>query len=485
VPTAVLNGLAANPAAPSDVLINLIDRHGADLKQDLAARREMPAPLVEAMLNHPVPEVRCALGANPYVDLRIRVRLVDDPDPVVVAWVRHDRTRPLPAEAVDQYLEAFDRTAALGLLSAEEARFELSRALSDDPRLLAPAARHPNPNVRAAAVFLEERLEPRYRRSLRNDPAPAVRQAFADYDEAENRTTELAELVTASSFSRWMQLGRRLTPQLVDHVLAQGDTADLQSVAANRTLPPAALEALLAHPAPEVRSAAARRGDLTADQLARLVGDPHPLVRNAVSTHPALSEQQRATIDVDLGLVPGEGDFRAENWPIDPFWTVDELTEWALSSNVLLRRRAARSPELPAFLVPVLADDGDLGVRVLLALTRPDAPPQLLLRCYLEYTGNGREALLHNPGFPQGRYAQYAEHPDPALRRLVALDPDAEPKLLVRLLSDQDPDVRCAAAASPRLLPRRIVQLLDDPELAAAAASNPALPVQEMWRLIG
>jgi hypothetical protein len=44
----------------------------------------------------------------------------------------------------------------------------------------------------------------------------------------------------------------------------------------------------------------------------------------------------------------------------------------ARSVNPLLRHRAARQPDLPA---ANLADDSDPGVRRLLALTNPEAPP--------------------------------------------------------------------------------------------------------------
>lgn len=486
--TAVLEGLASNPAAPPDVLLALIDHHGPDLASVLASR-PLPEPVVDAMLRHPDRLVRSALAGNLDVDLRVRVELIDDPDPIVVVRVRHDRRRHLPPEAVERYLEGFDRVAALGFSSSRETREDLCLAMIDDHRLVTPAARHGNPNVRAAAVFFEGRLHPADHAALRADPDPAVRQAFDDLASAAAHLTELRELVPHAGFGRSVQLGRKLGREVVDHVVARGDVRDLTIVATNPHTPGDVVAALITHPAPEVRSAIAHRADLTADQLARLAGDAHPVVRNAISVHPALTEQQRAAIDVDLGHVPGEGDFGPDcdhsgSWRIDPAWTVDEVTGWAHSANVLLRRRAARSPELPPTLVPVLAADRDLGVRVLLALHSADAPPSLLLRCYLDYAGCGRETLLRKPGFPGDGLARYATDPDPSLRRLVALDPAADARVVKKLLHDPDPDVRRATAASPRLLPRQVVALLDDPELAATAASNPALPAATMRQLI-
>ncbi|WP_157018501.1 hypothetical protein [Cryptosporangium arvum] len=485
MPTAVLEGLALNPAAPADVLIRLIDRHGQSLGSELTCR-PLPAPVIDVMLRHPEREVRGGLAGNLDVDLRIRVRMVDDPDPLVVARVRHDRRKPLPADAVGRYLEGFDRVAASGLLNTREARQELCLAMADDRRLVTPAARHANPNVRAAAVFFEHQLSPTDRAALQKDPAQSVRQAFEDRVE---RATELDELTPEPGFGRWMQLGRPLTREVVDHVLARSDPNDLTVLATNPHVPADAVSALIGHPAPEVRSAIAHRDDLTAGQVAQLLIDPHPVVRNAVSVHPALTEEQRAAIGVDLRYVPGEGDFGPDcehsgSWRVDPAWTPDEVARWARSSNVLLRRRAARSPELPPTLVPVLAADGDPGVRILLALHSADAPPRLLLGSYLEYTGCGRATLPRKPGFPGAGLARYWRDPDPALRLLVAFDPDAEPSIVDTLRYDPDHDVRQAVAASPQLPPKQIVALLDDPELARAAASNPALPVDVMRQLV-
>lgn len=485
MPTAVLEGLALNPAAPPDVLIRLIDQHGQNLGSELTSR-PLPRKVVDAMLRHPEREVRSGLAGNLDVDLRIRVRMIEDPDPIVVARVRHDRRKPLPPEAVELFLEGFDRVAASGLLNSREARQELCLAMADDRRLVTPAARHPNPNVRAAAVFFEQQLTKADREALQNDRTKPVRQAFEDRVE---RATELAELTPEPGFGRWMQLGRPLTREVVDHVLALGDPNDLTVIATNPHVPADAIATLIAHPAPEVRSAIAHRHDLTARQVTRLFGDDDPVVRNAISVHPALTEQERAAMGVDLRHVPGEGDFGPDcehsgSWRIDPAWTVDEVTQWSRSANVLLRRRAARSPELPPTLVPVLAADGDSGVRILLALHSVDAPPALLLRSYLEYTGCGRDTLPRKPGFPGAGLARYWRNDDPALRLLVAFDPDAEPSIVDALLDDPDPDVRQAVAASPRLPTTQILALLDDPELARAAASNPALPVDAMWQLV-
>jgi hypothetical protein len=289
----------------------------------------------------------------------------------------------------------------------------------------------------------------------------------------------------------WHVLQRRLSRALIDQVLTGGDVAATAYLAANPTTPPDVVETLLHHSAPAVRRRIAERTDLTGDQLARLATDPAVEVRTAVSTHPGLTEQQRAAITIDVTTAEGDGQFATsdELYRDIPYrhGAAPDLTDalrWAHSANPLLRRRAARNPALPIEAVTLLADDPDLGVRVLLAGHHPAASPALLLRGYLEYTGYGRTRLAQLPQFPTEGLARFADHPDPAVRGLVALDPLADPVLVDRLTADLDATVRQATASCARLPVPRIVALLADPELDEAAAANPALPLDRMWQIL-
>ncbi|MFI7548057.1 hypothetical protein [Actinoplanes sp. NPDC049599] len=182
----------------------------------------------------------------------------------------------------------------------------------------------------------------------------------------------------------------------------------------------------------------------------------------------------------------GAGIAYTENpWdPARPVPSVQQSTAWARSVNPLLRRRAARDHRLPSALVPALADDTDLGVRVLLAHYHPDAPPWLLLRAFREYPSSSRGRLPWLPNFPTAGLARLADDTDPAVRQLVALDPLAPPELIDRLTQDTDTTVRYAMAQCPRLSLDRIIELLDHADLAEPAAANPALPVARMWDLL-
>jgi hypothetical protein len=90
---------------------------------------------------------------------------------------------------------------------------------------------------------------------------------------------------------------------------------------------------------------------------------------------------------------------------------LEQSVRWASSVNILLRRRAAADPRLPADLVATLAQDADLGVRVLLAQHHPAAPSALLLRSFREYDGRGRALLLAMPNFPTTDLARLADDP--------------------------------------------------------------------------
>ena len=193
--------------------------------------------------------------------------------------------------------------------------------------------------------------------------------------------------------------------------------------------------------------------------------------------HPALTERERAGIDIDVSLDRGE----AYGTPLP---TLEQSAAWARSVNPLLRRRAARDPRLPADLAAALADDSDPEVRRRLAHHHPAAPPALLLRAFREHPGGGCDYLPLLPRFPRAGLARFADDEDPGVRRLTALDPAAPPEVVERLLGDPDESVRQAMARCPRLPLRRLAALLEDEGLAEPAAANPALPPARMAALL-
>jgi hypothetical protein len=494
----VRRGLAHNPAAPADVLLGLLGAHADAVLDAFDRRADLPPDVVEAMLRHPSPRVRAALAINRYVDPAIRRRLVDDPDRRVVEALRTDPDLALPDRAFTPDFDRLVRQFQRELMTAEELRGEAIEVMTKHIwRSVPVAARYPEAHVRIAVLdvvgVLDEAARDAVMQALRHDGAPEVREAVARYDADLTREHEPADLPLNGYRYRGLLRERRLSRALIAHVLTVDEDriGGVTAMAANPTLPPDVVAALLDHPSSDVRCALAARDDLGRAQLTRLVADPDVAVRTAASVHPRLTEEERATIHIDPDTSwehrpYGQLEFshrRDEKlWlRLRPLPPLEQSVRWASSVNILLRRRAAIDPRLPTDLVATLAQDADLGVRVLLAQHHPAAPPGLLLRSYREYRGTGRMRLLALSNFPTSDLARFADDPDPAVRRLAARDPLVAPALVERLATlDPDLKVRRAMSACRRMPVKRIVALLDDPDLAEPAAANAALPVDIM-----
>ncbi|WP_433113464.1 hypothetical protein [Micromonospora sp. CA-246542] len=488
----VARGLAGNPAAPVDVLLRLLDNHAEAVPAAFRRRADLPPAVVAAAIRHPVARVRGALAANPHVDPVIRLRLLDDPERRVFELVREDPDLALPDRAFLRSLDRLVEQFRQGIMTSDELRGEAFEFGIRDRRAVPVVATHPEPLVRAAAVDLlgnvPETSREQLRETLLHDDVPEIRAATAHFYAERERVQEPADLPGNGYAYRDMLSSLRLSPTLIEHVLSGRDRGrGVDAMAANPNLPPEVVEALFDHPSADVRCGLAQRDDLTRAQLARLAADPDVSVRTAISVHPALSEMDRAAIDIDVTTAPYDRRTalfwhnRAE-LPSPPLPPLAESVRLAVSVNPLLRRRAAVDPRLPADVAAVLSDDPDSGVRTLLAHHHPSAPPDLLLRVYREYEHcqcRGSR-LLALPNFPTAALARFAEDQAPAVRRLVARDPQADPTLVDRLTHDPDAAVREAMAACPQLPADRIIELLDHAELAESAAANPSLPVQVM-----
>ncbi|MFF7209146.1 hypothetical protein ACFZAU_01255 [Streptomyces sp. NPDC008238] len=349
------------------------------------------------------------------------------------------------------------------------------------PGLMESMRTHPEPKVRQMGVAWRG-VPDEARDALLADPDDEVRDAVRRRLQSEDPAWVERELPDRPCHGRTHALlNCALSRGVVEGVLnAPVGKGDRWMIAGNTTLPADVVPLLAADADPEVREQIAYRSDLGPEERRVLAADADPRVRLALSVHPALSEAERAAIDYE---VPVGGTF---GWtfqsvvPRDPA----EVRRDALSAHPLLRRRAAGDQSLPADLVARLASDEDLGVRVLLAQNHPEAPAELLLSAFLEYTGHERENLLTRPGFPTAGLARFARHEDPAVRALAARDPAAGAGTVDRLTRDPDPGVREAGARHPNLPAARLAELLDDVELAHHAAANPALAPAVMLRLV-
>lgn len=62
-----LRGVAFNPAAPSDVLVRLLDRAAGETGPLMCGGRDLPDAVIDAALRHPAEVIRRAFARNQYV----------------------------------------------------------------------------------------------------------------------------------------------------------------------------------------------------------------------------------------------------------------------------------------------------------------------------------------------------------------------------------------------------------------------------------
>ncbi|MGW1183118.1 hypothetical protein ACWD7Y_17330 [Streptomyces drozdowiczii] len=468
-----LAGLALNPAAPEDILLRLLAGESAAVRMVLCRDRALPDAVVDAVVAHPDTYTRSFLARSPHAEPEQRARLVDDPEWFVRAHLADGPVpdedgcpaRPLPDRTVVRIIETYDdELLGIGVL----------RQMS--PGFRRGMATHPVAKVRRWIQW--DAPTPRERAALLADPDPGVRESAARHERRRDPDAVREDLPDRPCLARtFLLMYGALAPDVAAAAL---ETDGAWAVAGNTSTPAEYVAVLAGHPDPKVRIRVAERPDLAPALRRALAVDPDPGVRLALSVHPALTEAERAAIDYE---VPEHEDC-GHCWVPDVDPDPERLRRDARSGHPCLRRRAARDPGLPADLVAELADDPDLGVRVLLSQNHPDAPAALLLRSFLEYTGPHRWHLTRRPGFPRTGLARFADDEDPAVRRLALLDPRLGPETADRLTRDPDPLVRADAARHPRLPVARLTALLDDAELAPQAAANPSLPLAAMNALV-
>ncbi|WFB11220.1 PE-PGRS family protein [Streptomyces sp. LX-29] len=441
------NGLGGHAAAPDDV------RHDLLGLSHRLLWRPLPAPLVDAAIDHPDAKVReLTAEVQPNLDARQWARLIlGEADPRR-RWI-------LTLHAADRRA-ALPETAHVTLAADPSARVreETARLPGLPVESLATLAADPDPAVRASACGNGwARLPEPHRRTLLSDPDDRVR-------------------ATA------LLLHHR------DHPMSRPvfDTLDHRDRAAESCrLERGLAEHLCAHEEPALRAALAANPHLAPDLLARLAHDTDHGVRFVVSLRPDLTEEQRAAIPVD---VDPHGLRHALPWVVALHHDPRAMRRLAASSHPLVRGSVARARHLPPDVVERLARDEDRVVRLFLTESCDDAPADLLLEVWRWWNGSlshpGRPRT--HPNFPRRGLLRYAEDPNPRMRQLALDDPDATAELVERFSRDPHREVRLRAATDPRLTPASAVRLLDDPrlEVRRAAARHPRLPAGVLARLL-
>ncbi|WP_079404643.1 hypothetical protein [Streptomyces sp. 3211] len=475
-----LRGIAFNPAAPSDVLIRLMDRAAGEVGPLMCEGRDLPGAAVDAALVHPAGKIRVALARNRHVDPARLAPLATDPSGIVRCGLaggsrpRLRRVRPLPDGILVTLLTAKDGGED-GMLNENEIIQELSSSRQIPLSFHRSMAGHERPELRMRAAWSWQSLAPTQRAALLNDPNPAVREAAQGSRWELDPEAVEAKLPSIGSHSKPFVLGTcALTPALVEECFAEDKAHPL---AWNRHTPAHAVARLARHPEAKVREMVAARPDLEPDLVAELREDPDENVRMRARLHPfPRTWAEYWAMQAVIGHGPDCTCPITE--PVDepsPDW----FAACAASEEPVLRQVAASWPDLPAELVETLARDEDEEVRIQLACRHPLAPPHLLLDVFATRPAH-RPHLLTLSAFPRTGLTHLIGHPDPEVRALAAADPGLpEPPW-----EDPDESVCRAAAANPSLAPETLEALLADPRTAEGAAANPSLPVPRMHALL-
>ncbi|MFF4321394.1 hypothetical protein [Streptomyces sp. NPDC001568] len=475
-----LRGVAFNPAAPSDVLIRLMDRAAGEVGTLMCEGRDLPDAAVDAALRHPAAKIRGALALNRHVDPARLASLATDPSGIVRYRLargprpRPRRVRPLPDGILVTLLTA-QEGGEDGMLTEQEIIQELSFSRQIPQSFHRSMAVHEHPEIRVQATWRWQSLTPGRREALLDDPDPAVREAARGSRWELDPEAVEAKLPSIGSNSKSFVLGTcALSPALVEKRFAEDEVYPL---ARNRHTPAHAVARLARHPEAKVREMVAARADLEPDLASELRADPDENVRMRARLHPfPRTWAETGAIHVVIGHGPD-----CTCPIIEP--TDEPSPDWfvacAVSEEPVLRKVAASWPGLPAELVEALARDEDEGVRIELACRHPLAPPHLLLDVFVARPAH-RAHLLTLPAFPRTGLTHLVGHPEPEVRALAAADPG----LLEPPLTDPDEAVCRAAAANSSLAPETLEALLADPRTAQGAAANPSLPVPRMHALL-
>ncbi|MEV5720515.1 hypothetical protein AB0L41_42140 [Amycolatopsis mediterranei] len=441
----VLDGLAANPAAPPDVLFRLAAVPRA--AKEMAWRQsDLPDTVVERLLATGDSTVALALD-SPRQSEATRQRIADHPD----AGIRNARSR-----FVEHQIRVGNRVMPDDL------------AAYAGPGGLAGLARHEDPVLRAAVAGTWAAMPVAVRRELLADPDPRVRKAAAGFPHppapADLHAVLLADETTRVEVASYAAL----TAEAVRECLA-GDEELRGAVALNPALPPASRDRLEQDPSQYVRSRVLLRQDLPEDRRRRL--------------HAALLTEPE-DVDTEVPFAMALLHHERPSWL--PSRPLAERVAHLDSPIPCFRRYAATSADLPADVVRRLHAHEDVQVRHIVAL-RADTPGEVLERLVAEH-GEGFRHRGHteHPNFPPEAFVRLATAENPSRRALAAKGPDLPADVIAVLARDTEAVVRAAAARHSRI-PVRVLETLltdNDQKVIEAAGTNPALPVDRMRALL-
>lgn len=287
----------------------------------------------------------------------------------------------------------------------------------------------PDPQVRLRTLWLP-RLPAGLVAALAADPDPTVRAAACDYAwrrlEPERCSALLADPDPVVRRAAAVQAGRDRPMSAAEFdALADIDRAlAIRRQVFEREL----AERLVASDNVMVRLDLARVGRLDPDLIAVLAEDERHLVRAGAVVRPDVDEEFRQRILADLS--PRVTWDRVE-WVEELHEDEDAMRDLARSVSVAIRRSVARARNLPLDVADLLAGDPDRDVRSLLAKYCEQAPDTLVSPLYEEF--DVREAAVANPGFPTQALVRALSRPN--LARAAARNPAIPPAVMHAMIS--------------------------------------------------
>lgn len=484
--SAVVCGLAENPALPSDLVEVLIRCGDEQVLTDLAARPDLTGPQVEDLVRSgsllvmtvlvnagriSLPpgllddedSLRALASWNQIPETHLP-QLASHPDPQIREAVAYEADR-LPSDTVRALAADDDVAVVVGIARCADLPEDLARALASHPdrEVRSSLAANPTTAPQTLARLAETGGHPPLSTcgACRNDPVPSTRCG--------------------------------------DH---KPGVAVIQDAAVrNERTPISAITGHIGHPDPSLRAAVAERTDLPSSLLIVLADDVEDAVRASVAANPSCPDQLLRTLAGDSARVVRRGVALNPQVPLEVLYnlaahtrlnlragipriqsaSLDQIRGLARSRVAQVRALAASRTDLPEDLVRVLVEDPDTAVAKQLAdRSSLDADDVRLL--VARHGPRIYSAVARNPNCPPELLHTMARNSTtvPKALRDIARHPAAEPGTLLLCLTDRE--ARPWAAAHPRVPADTLVALLDDPEwrVASHAAANPALPLEAM-----
>lgn len=421
---------------------------------------------------HAAREVRLALAANPAVPAKVVVQLASDDDSEVRS--RAARHPNAPPELLERVARGC-MEAPLGVEAAKLVELALRNAAAS-PELVEDVVRAcPFPTLAGAGVragpaddrtyavvlrgaALADACPPQLRARLATSCWPEVRHGVA----ACRATTEATIRVLALDPDRQVRVAiawRRDAPSDVLDALTHDANAWVRSVAAWNPRTPARALARLASTGTSIFYLARNAGLPSAlvAALAHLAGYEKEPFRPPPEDVPMVRDWVDELDTHKLpATAPAADVANVRHWSY-PVAALRDYVEPKMGSYDLASRQW-----LPADHAAELASDAYAYTRAYIA-GRADLEPRVLARLAADESEITRRAAAENPTLPLALLRRLAADPVDTVREHAAMNPALPADDRARLLTDSAPYVRRGVARSPNATPAELAQLARDP----------------------